>query len=59
MIDPLTTGPLNRCNLPPALPGEASFASSGTCVATQGGKNAWIATGASTIARILATHPDD
>ena len=28
-------------NLPPALPGEASFASSGTCVATQGGRNAW------------------
>ena len=43
-------------NMPPALPGEASFASSGTCVATQGGQNAWIATGASTIARILATR---
>ena len=25
-------------NMPPALPGEASFASSGTCVATQGGQ---------------------
>jgi photosystem II stability/assembly factor-like uncharacterized protein len=43
-------------NLPPALPGEASFSSSGTCVATQGEKNAWIATGGSTIARILATR---
>ncbi|HYL16332.1 MAG TPA: hypothetical protein VEV41_25080 [Terriglobales bacterium] len=43
-------------NLPPALPGEASFASSGTCVATQGGRNAWIATGGSTIARVLATR---
>ena len=43
-------------NMPPALPGEASFASSGTCVATQGAKNAWIATGGSTIARILATR---
>lgn len=42
-------------NMPPALPGEASFSSSGTCVATQGEKNAWIATGGSTIARILAT----
>jgi len=42
-------------NLPPALPGEFSFASSGTCVTTQGGRNAWIATGGSTIARILAT----
>jgi photosystem II stability/assembly factor-like uncharacterized protein len=43
-------------NMPPALPGEASFAASGTCVATQGGQNAWIATGASTIARVLATR---
>jgi len=43
-------------NMPPALPGEASFASSGTCVATQGHDNAWIATGGSTIARILATR---
>jgi photosystem II stability/assembly factor-like uncharacterized protein len=42
-------------NMPPALPGEASFASSGTCVATEGESNAWIATGGSTIARILAT----
>ena len=43
-------------NMPPALPGEASFAASGTCVATQGGRNAWIATGGSTIARTLATR---
>jgi len=42
-------------NMPPALPGEASFSSSGTCVATQGTSNAWITTGGSTIARILAT----
>ena len=42
-------------NMPPALPGEFSFASSGTCVTTQGGRNAWIATGGSTIARVLAT----
>lgn len=42
-------------NMPPALPGEASFASSGTCVAKDGENNAWIATGGSTIARILAT----
>jgi photosystem II stability/assembly factor-like uncharacterized protein len=42
-------------NMPPALPGEASFSSSGTCVATQGTNNAWIATGGSSIARILAT----
>jgi photosystem II stability/assembly factor-like uncharacterized protein len=42
-------------NMPPALPGEASFSSSGTCVATQGTSNAWITTGGSDIARILAT----
>ena len=43
-------------NMPPALPGEASFAASGTCIATQGESNAWIATGGSTTARILATR---
>jgi photosystem II stability/assembly factor-like uncharacterized protein len=43
-------------NMPPALPGEASFSSSGTCIATQGRRNAWITTGGSTIARILATR---
>jgi photosystem II stability/assembly factor-like uncharacterized protein len=42
--------------MPPALPGEASFAASGTCVATQGEGNAWIATGGTTEARILATR---
>lgn len=39
-------------SMPPALPGEAGFAASGTCVATQGGQKAWIATSA---ARVLAT----
>ena len=43
-------------NMPPALPGEGSFAASGTCVATQGGQNAWVATGASSVARILVTR---
>jgi photosystem II stability/assembly factor-like uncharacterized protein len=43
-------------NMPPALPGEGSFAASGTCVATQGGQNAWIATGATTPARVLLTR---
>ena len=43
-------------NMPPALPGEASFAASGTCVTTQGESNAWVATGGSTTARILATR---
>ena len=43
-------------NMPAALPGESSFAASGTCVATQGGQNAWITTGVSTTARVLATR---
>jgi photosystem II stability/assembly factor-like uncharacterized protein len=42
-------------HMPAALPGEASFAASGTCVATEGERHAWIATGGSTTARILAT----
>src|SRR6185369_9542844 len=42
--------------MPPALPAEASFSSSGTCATTQGGRNAWIATGGSAVARILATR---
>lgn len=42
-------------NMPPALPGEASFSSSGTCITTQGSSNAWITTGGSAISRILAT----
>jgi photosystem II stability/assembly factor-like uncharacterized protein len=43
-------------NMPPALPGEASFSSSGTCITTQGHNNAWITTGGSTVSRILATR---
>jgi photosystem II stability/assembly factor-like uncharacterized protein len=42
-------------NMPPALPGEASFAASGTCITTFGTDDAWIATGGSSIARVLAT----
>jgi photosystem II stability/assembly factor-like uncharacterized protein len=41
--------------LPPALPGEAAFAASGTCAATQGGQRAWLVTGAAERARVLAT----
>jgi len=43
-------------NMPPALPGEASFAASGTCITAQGERNAWITTGGATTARILATR---
>jgi len=41
--------------LPAAQDGEGGFAASGTCVATQGEKRAWIGTGAATKARVLAT----
>src|SRR5580704_9866449 len=41
-------------NMPPALPGEASFSSSGTCITTEGTNNAWIVTGGASIARVLA-----
>lgn len=43
-------------NMPPALPGETSFSSSGTCITTLGWLDAWIATGGSSTARILATR---
>jgi photosystem II stability/assembly factor-like uncharacterized protein len=44
-------------NLPPPLPGEFAFAASGTCAATFGKKWAWLGTGGSSVARVLAT-PD-
>jgi len=42
-------------NMPPALSGEASFSSSGTCITTQGQNNAWVTTGGASVARILTT----
>lgn len=51
-----TTWQSISANMPPALKGEASFAASGTCITTQGGRNAWIATGGASVARILATR---
>lgn len=41
--------------LPPALPGEAGFASSGTCAATFGGRLAWLVTGGVDAGRVLRT----
>ena len=35
-------------SLPPALDGEGAFAASGTCIAVQGKKNVWFATGGKT-----------
>ena len=42
-------------NVPDALPGEGSFAASGTCLVTQGDSTAWFGTGASEIARVFKT----
>lgn len=39
--------------LPPTLPGEAAFAASGTCLATQGRSNVWIGTGGGARARVF------
>lgn len=44
-----------RSPLPRATPGEGAFAASGTCVATVGASDAWIATGAGAAARLLHT----
>jgi photosystem II stability/assembly factor-like uncharacterized protein len=40
---------------PAAQEGEGAFAASGTCAATQGGRRAWLATGAAAVARVLRT----
>lgn len=41
--------------LPAAQEGEAAFAASGTCAATQGGQRGWLVTGGAERARVLAT----
>ncbi|HET7584524.1 MAG TPA: YCF48-related protein [Gemmatimonadaceae bacterium] len=41
--------------LPNALPGEAAFAASGTCLVTQGDSTAWFATGGGAQARVFRT----
>src|SRR3954452_6977839 len=43
-------------NEPAALPGESFFASSGTCVATEGKNNAWAVTGGASTSRVLITR---
>ena len=50
-----TWAPLPASALPPAAPGEGSFAASGTCVATGPGGLAWIGTGNAAPARVLRT----
>jgi photosystem II stability/assembly factor-like uncharacterized protein len=43
-------------HIAPALPGEGSFAASGTCVIARGTSDGWIGTGNASPARILATR---
>ncbi len=46
---------VDPANIPPVLPGEASFAASGTSITVQGHNNAWIATGGGSEARVFRT----
>ena len=41
--------------LPPALPGEGSFAASGTCVSAVGRRHGWVGTGNAAVAHALRT----
>lgn len=50
-----TWEPLPADALPPAYPGEASFAASGTCLTTQGDSTAFFSTGAAQEARVFTT----
>jgi photosystem II stability/assembly factor-like uncharacterized protein len=45
--------PLPGKDLPPALPNEAAFAASGTCLVTQGNSDVWFATGGGKTARVF------
>lgn len=47
--------PVEPSALPAALPGEGSFAASGSCVATRAPGLAWISTGNTSAARVLRT----
>lgn len=47
---------LPRETLPPALEGEGAFAASGTCIAVEGSKNAWFATGGASVARVFRSN---
>lgn len=48
-----TWKPIPPSALPPAMDGEGAFAASGTCIAVQGKKNAWFATGGKSTARVF------
>ncbi len=47
-----TWSPIPASALPPALPGEAAFAASGTCLAVWGSDDVWIGTGGGAQARV-------
>lgn len=44
---------VDPAGMPPALSGEFGFAASGTCLVTSGRRDAWLATGGGTVARVL------
>ena len=44
--------PIPAANLPAAIPGEGGFAASGSCIAVQGKKNVWFASGGGATARV-------
>jgi len=48
---------LSGINLPPALPKEAAFAASGTCLVTHGKNDVWFCTGGAKTARVF--HSND
>lgn len=50
-----TWAPVDPAALPPALPGEGSFAASGSCVAARAPGLAWIGTGNTSAARVIRT----
>ena len=49
----LTWEPIPGDGMPPALPGEAAFAASGTCLVIHGEGHAWFATGGGGVARVF------
>lgn len=53
--DGATWNPVPDQALPAALPGEGSFAASGTCVVTRAPGDAWVVTGSAPNARLLHT----
>ncbi len=47
-----TWTPIPPANTPPALDGDGAFAASGTCLVTQGARNAWFGSGGAARARV-------